>query len=116
MTKFLEFILENQNYAISVDNVRSVSYLHKIVRVPRTPNFVLGVTDYKGQITTVIDLKQLLEIPRISLKKYELVINVNIDNSFFTLLVDNVLGLIDVNSQNIQKVDALDFNIVMLIK
>jgi len=116
MIKFLEFILENQNYAISVDNVRSVSQLHKIVRVPQAPNFVLGVTGYKGQITTVIDLKKLLEIPQISLENYKFAINVNIDNSFFALVVDNVLGVIDVNAHNIQKIKALDFNIVRLIK
>ena len=46
MGKFLEFVLEDQNYAISVDNVRSVSQLHKIVRIPQTPNYVLGVTNY----------------------------------------------------------------------
>lgn len=116
MAKFLEFKLENQNYAISVDDVHSVSQLHKIVGVPQTPNFVLGVTDYKEQIRTVIDLKRLLEIPQRSLEKCEFAINVNIDNAFYTLLVDNVLGLIDMNSHNVQKIKALNFDIVILGK
>ncbi len=61
-------------------------------------------------------LEFILEIPRIPIQKYEYAINVNIDNTFFTLLADNVLGLIDVSTHNIQKIKVLDFDIVMLRK
>ncbi len=57
MAKFLEFMLENQDYAISVNSVCNISQPNKIFRVPHTPDFVLGVTHYRGYILTVIDLK-----------------------------------------------------------
>ena len=56
MAKFLEFVLENQDYAISVNSVCNISQPNKIFRVPHTPDFVLGVTHYRGYILTVIDL------------------------------------------------------------
>lgn len=116
MAKFLEFILENQNYAISVHNVQSVSSLHKIVKIPQTPNFVLGVAKFKGEITPIIDLKKLLKIHYVSLNKYRMAINVDIDNSFFSILVDDVLGVVDVKSHNFIHINVLNFNIVMLNK
>lgn len=116
MAKYLEFVLEDQNYAISVDNVRSVSQLHKIVRVPQTPNFVLGVTNCKEQIMTVIDLKCLLGISKMYLDKRLFAINAYIGNSFYALLADDVLGVIDVNLHNTKQIKALDFKFIVLKK
>lgn len=36
MAKFLEFVLEEQDYPISVDGVCKASQLHDIVRIPKT--------------------------------------------------------------------------------
>lgn len=112
MAKFLEFVLEDQNYAISVDNVRSVSQLHKIVRIPQTPNYVLGVTNYGEQLVTVIDLKFLLGIPKVYFAKRQLTINVFIGNSFYALLADDVLEVIDVNLHNAKHIETLNFKFV----
>ncbi len=46
MAKFLEFLLEDQDYAISVDVVRNISQPHKIVTVPQTPNQEKEVTSH----------------------------------------------------------------------
>lgn len=116
MAKYLEFVLEDQNYAILVDDVRRVSQLHKIVRVPQTPKYVLGVTDYGNQIATVIDLKCLLGIPRIQSNQYQFIIYACIKNSFYALLADDVLRLIDMNVHNAQQIKAMNFKLVMLKK
>ena len=114
MAKFLEFVLENQAYAILVDNVRKVSQLHSIVRIPQTLNYVLGVTNYGEQIIPVIDLKSLLGIPKVYFAKRQLTINVFIGNSFYALLADDVLGVIDVNLQNAKQIETLNFKFVIL--
>ncbi len=114
MAKFLEFVLENQDYAISVNSVYNISQPHKIVRVPRTPNFVLGVTHYRGYIFTVIDLKCLFGISNAPLDKYQLTINVCVENSFYALLTDNVLGVVDVNQNTKKLIKALNFQFIIL--
>ena len=116
MAKFLEFVLEDQAYAILVDSVRKVSQLHSIVRIPQTPNYVLGVTNYGEQIIPVIDLKSLLGIPKAHFAKRQLSINVLICNSFYALLADDVLGVIDVNLQNAKQIETLNFKFVILNK
>lgn len=116
MEKFLEFVLGDQDYAISVDNVCNVSQPHKIVRMPQAPNFILGVTNYKEQILTVIDLKFLLGISKGPLGKCRFTINACIGNSFYALLADDVLGVIDVNLQNAKQIETLNFKFVILNK
>lgn len=116
MAKFLEFVLEKQDYAILVDNVRKVSQLHDIVRIPQTPRFVSGVTSYGEQIITVIDLKCLLGIPKVHFARRQLVINVYIDHSFYALLTDDITGVIDVDPQNARQINVLNFKFVMLNK
>ena len=114
MAKFLEFLLEDQDYAISIDNVRNVSLPHKTVKIPQTPNFVLGVTNYKEQILTVIDLKCLLGISKMHLGKYRFTINACIGNSFYALLADDVIGVIEINPHNAKQIKALNFQFIML--
>lgn len=116
MAKFLEFVLEDQAYAVPVDNVHKVLQLHNIVRVPQTPDFVLGVTNYGEQIMTVIDLKSLLGIPKVHFVKYQLTIITFIGNSFYALLTDNVLGVIDMNLHNAKQIEVLNFKFVTLGK
>lgn len=116
MAKFLEFVLEDQAYAILVDSVRKVSQLHSIVRIPQTPNYVLGVTNYGDQLITVIDLKFLLGIPKVYFAKRQLTINVFIGNSFYALLADDVLEVIDVNLHNAKHIETLNFKFVILNK
>lgn len=113
VAKFLKFILENQCYAISVEYVHSVSPVHKMIKVAQSPQFVLGITEYKGQIVTIIDLKILLKIPKISFCKYNLAINIHSENSFFAILADDILGVIDESSCNIIQIKVLNFNVVV---
>ena len=108
--------LEDQNYAISIDNVCRTSRLHNIVSIPHTPNYVLGVANYGEYITTVIDLKSLLGIPKVHFAKHQLVINTYIGNSFYALLADNVLGVVDVNMHNVKKIEVLMFKLLILNK
>jgi chemotaxis signal transduction protein len=116
MAKFLEFLLEDQEYAISVDLVRNISQPHKIAILPQTPKFVLGVTNYRGKILTVIDLKCLLGISKVHSGKHRLTINICTGNSSYALLADHVTGVIDVNPHNFRRIDVLNFELVMLNK
>ena len=116
MAKFLEFVLENQDYGILVDNVCKVSQLHDIVRIPQTPRFVLGVTSYGKQIITVIDLKCLLGILKAHFARCQLAINIYINHSFYELSTDDIIGVIDVNPQNVRQISVLGFKLIMLNK
>ncbi|EGL82502.1 CheW protein [Caldalkalibacillus thermarum TA2.A1] len=56
--KVVVFRLDNEEYAIEVEQVRSIEPLQPITRVPHTPPFVKGVINLRGVVTPVIDLRR----------------------------------------------------------
>jgi purine-binding chemotaxis protein CheW len=56
------FVLAGERYAIESRFVREVARLTRFTPVPGTPAFVLGVTNLRGEILALFDLRHLLGI------------------------------------------------------
>ncbi len=56
------FVLAGQRYGIESRFVREVARLVCFTPVPGTPPFVLGVTNLRGEILALFDLRQLLGV------------------------------------------------------
>jgi purine-binding chemotaxis protein CheW len=59
------FRLGEQRYAVPVGKVVELDKPPTCAVVPNTPNFVQGVTNVRGDILSVVDLRSLLGIPRV---------------------------------------------------
>jgi purine-binding chemotaxis protein CheW len=60
----VEFLLGKEHFAVDLFNVREVVEYKTITQLPDTPAFIKGIIDLRGEITTIIDLKERLNIPR----------------------------------------------------
>lgn len=60
--RVLEFALGTEHYCLDIDHVEEIVKRDSITRVPNTPDYVEGVVDLRGQITTILDPKRLLDI------------------------------------------------------
>jgi purine-binding chemotaxis protein CheW len=56
------FVLAGERYGIESRFVREVARLTRFTPVPGTPAFVLGVTNLRGEILALYDLRQLLGV------------------------------------------------------
>jgi len=56
------FVLAGERYAIESRFVREVARLSRFTPVPGTPAFVLGVTNLRGEILALFDLRRLLGV------------------------------------------------------
>lgn len=56
------FVLAGERYGIESRFVREVARLTRFTPVPGTPPFVLGVTNLRGEILALFDLRNLLGI------------------------------------------------------
>ena len=61
MVQLLAFWLGDEQYAFEIKAVRSIHALAALTPVPRTPAFIKGLFNARGQIISVIDLQLLLE-------------------------------------------------------
>lgn len=56
----VEFELNEEKYAIDITMVREVVEIQPITPLPRTPPYVIGIINLRGEVTHVIDLAILL--------------------------------------------------------
>ena len=59
----LVFRLGGERYGLEVAHVREIYPLEQLTRVPRTPNFVVGIFSARGRLISVIDLRLFLGLP-----------------------------------------------------
>lgn len=56
-TQFLTFRLQDEIYAVDVANIREILDFTTVTKVPRTPSFMRGVINLRGNVVPVIDMK-----------------------------------------------------------
>ncbi|HIQ38469.1 MAG TPA: purine-binding chemotaxis protein CheW [Methanothermococcus okinawensis] len=113
--KMVVFRLGPNEYALKVDEVREVLKLQDITALPNSPDYVIGVTNIRGEITPIIDLRKKLNIPGHYEEDRErdkemLVMVVEIDGVPVGILVDGVSDVIQIPKENIEKVDGVGSN------
>jgi purine-binding chemotaxis protein CheW len=90
----VEFLLGKEHFAVDLFNVKEVVEYKTITQLPDTPAYIKGIIDLRGEITTIIDLKERLNIPRQSGSTDEnsriIVLDDSITKSKTGIMVDNV--------------------------
>jgi len=57
--QLLTFTLGHETFAVNVSQVREISRVERITKVPRMPHFIEGVMNLRDQITTIVDMRKL---------------------------------------------------------
>ena len=60
-TRVLEFTLDGEHFCLDIEYIEEIVKKETITRVPNTEDFVEGVVDLRGQITTILNPKVILE-------------------------------------------------------
>jgi len=56
------FKLGNEEYGIKIEQVKEVTLTPKITPMPKTPKFIRGVTNIRGEIIAIVDLEEKFNI------------------------------------------------------
>lgn len=59
----LLFSLGEEWYAFPIEGVREIYNEYLVTRIPRTPEFILGVVNVRGEIISVTDLGTMIRVP-----------------------------------------------------
>lgn len=94
--KVIVFQLNDEEFAVSVDQVGSIERLQSITRVPQTAEFVKGVINLRGVVTPVIDLRSRFNIEEKEYDDSSRIIIVYIDDMEVGLIVDEANDVIDI--------------------
>lgn len=93
----VEFLLGDEHFAIDLFEVREVVEYTRITHLPDTPPYIKGIIDLRGEITTIIDLKQQLHISTESTAEEAasriIVLDDRITKSKIGIMVDDVTSV-----------------------
>ena len=96
------FTLDREAYGVPVQRVREVIRVGEITRVPQAPEHVRGVTNLRGRILPVVELRTRLGLTPASLTPRSRVVVTEAHGRILGLLVDAVLQVTRIPADTVQ--------------
>jgi purine-binding chemotaxis protein CheW len=112
MLQVVEFLLGNEHYAVDLFDVKEVVEYTTITQLPNSASYMKGIIDLRGEITTIVDLKERLHIAATSALKEEnsriIVLDEKITRAKTGIMVDDVTSVSTFDLSDIDKTSAAD--------
>ena len=114
---FLIFWLGDDEFGIPVESVDEVARMpEQITRVPRTPRFLEGVVNLRGEILPVIDQRRRFDMPQLEQGENRRLIVVKTQRHRAGLIVDSVSQVLRANESAIEATPNLTGEITRLVQ
>jgi len=96
------FELENEAYGINIAVVESIIKMQAITQLPQTPAYVKGVTNLRGSVLPVIDLRTRFALPVAEDTRQTRIIIVTMGKVKVGMVVDGVTEVLRVSDESIE--------------
>ncbi len=107
VSQLVVFKLGPELYGADIAVVREVSPLQRVTRVPRTPSYIEGVTNLRGRVIPVVDLRRRLGLPASPPTKSTRIAVAELDGEQVGMIVDAVQEVLRVPAGAIQPPDPM---------
>ena len=101
MVRLITFNLNNETYGIEVSQVREILRINQNFPVPGAPDYVLGITNIRGNVITILDARIRFNLPKVEYTDNARMIVVESGNDTVAVVVDSVSDVIDVTKSSI---------------
>jgi purine-binding chemotaxis protein CheW len=111
---YLTFVLDKDLFAVNVTNVLEVLEQQQITRVPTAPPYIMGITNFRGEILPVFSTRHKFNLPIKDELGKQYVIVYDISQGEQSLLVsataDGVKDVIEIGADEIKPVPEMGLN------
>ena len=104
----VEFQLGEEHYALDIQIAREIVEMMPITPLPRAPDYLAGVINLRGEITNIIDLRDLLGLPESGGAENRKIVVLMPDvasGSNVGIIVDDVHSVISVRNEQIERIN-----------
>ncbi len=116
----VEFQLGEEHYALDIQIAREIVEMMPITPLPRAPRYLAGIINLRGEITNIIDLKDLLGLPGSGRGESQKIVVLMPDvagGSNVGIIVDDVHSVVSVRDEQIERInDGITSSISNYIK
>ena len=99
--QILTFSLDDVLYGVNVHQVREVKNFEGVTAVPYSPDYVKGVTNLRGEVIPVIDLRKRFGMPEKADEHTNIMIIVQ-DKHPVGIMVDSVMEVLTLSKKDIE--------------
>jgi purine-binding chemotaxis protein CheW len=96
------FGLGEELFGVDIAAVESIIKMQELTRVPHTPSFVEGITNLRGAVLPVIDLRKRFKLPVVEKTKDSRIIVTNQNNVKVGMVVDLVSEVLTISSESVE--------------
>lgn len=100
--EFLIFTLGNEEYGIDILKVQEIRGYDQVTRIANTPAFIKGVTNLRGVIVPIIDLRVKFAQQDVSYDENTVVIVLNFGQRVVGIVVDGVSDVLSLTTEQIR--------------
>ena len=101
------FELSGEHYGVDILSVDSIIRLQPVTQMPHAPNFVEGVTNLRGTVLPVIDLRKRFGLPARKATKDTRIVVVEMNGETVGMVVDAVTEVLSVPGENVEPPPSL---------
>jgi len=100
--EFLVFSLGEEEYAIDILKVQEIRGYENVTRIANAPDFIKGVTNLRGVIVPIVDLRIRFRLSEARYDSQTVVIVVNIGKRVVGIVVDGVSDVLTLPEEQIK--------------
>jgi purine-binding chemotaxis protein CheW len=96
------FNLANEDYGVDIGAVDGIVKMQSITKVPHAPDFVEGITNLRGEVLPILDLRKRFALPVAETTKDTRIVNVEVDGVKVGMVVDAVTEVLRVAEEDVE--------------
>jgi len=100
--EFLTFRLGAEEYGIDILKVQEIRGYDSVTQIANAPDFIKGVTNLRGTIVPIIDLRIKFGLGRVEYDQFTVVIILNLSDRVVGIVVDSVSDVLALSSDQIR--------------
>ena len=111
--QILIFRLKDYHFGILTENVIEIMKKNVVKSIPNSPEWVEGLINLRGEVITLVNMYSLLKIDDLNLDDcYNNTVIVKLDENSIALMVDEIIGVTDINENDLQSASENDNSFV----
>ena len=100
--EYLVFRLGDEEYGIDILKVQEIRGCDRLTRIPNAPNFITGVTNLRGVIVPIVDLRIKFNQEDVDYNDNTVVIVLNLGQRVVGIVVDGVSDVLSLTNDQIR--------------
>lgn len=106
--EYLTFRLDQEEYGIDILKVQEIRGYEPPTRIANAPPFIKGVTNLRGTIVPIVDMRLKFNCSKAEYNSFTVVIILNLRNRVVGIVVDSVSDVMELTPENIRSAPDID--------